>query len=162
MLLGTRILPAHAGGDPVMRPHILVTRDKVGDLRSVEEVRNASRLGPSAELWETIVSQVRKDAGTNSPPNTPWIAAIAAAAVVLDEAQTQAEEDIVLRWHTISPCEPAADGAFTVEQTEQGWAIDTANGRNVVSLSDGLLRVANATTGDAWAVPVSESRRKEP
>lgn len=53
-----------------MRPHIFLTAEKVGQLRSVEEARDATRSGIGQELWQGILS--RTDADLNCDPITPW------------------------------------------------------------------------------------------
>lgn len=59
-----------------------------------------------------------------------------AVAVVLDEARSETDEDIVLRWHTADACEPSADGAFTVNA--DGVHLSC----RVVRLDGGALSVA--------------------
>ena len=49
----------------IMRPHIFVTAEKIGDLRSVNEVREGIRFGHAKVLWETIRDQANADCGAD-------------------------------------------------------------------------------------------------
>lgn len=48
-----------------MRPHIFVTAEKTGDLRSVDELREGIRTGHAKTLWEAIRSQADADCSTD-------------------------------------------------------------------------------------------------
>ncbi|MEZ5276521.1 MAG: heparinase II/III family protein [Opitutaceae bacterium] len=54
----------------IKRPHIALTAEKTGSLRSVDEVREATREGTGRDLWQGILS--RAEADLNRPPITPW------------------------------------------------------------------------------------------
>ncbi|MGC9319173.1 MAG: heparinase II/III domain-containing protein [Armatimonadota bacterium] len=44
-----------------MRPHLLVTAERVGDLRTIDDVREAIEDGHARELWEHILRQAEAD-----------------------------------------------------------------------------------------------------
>jgi len=58
-----------AEGEPSMRPHIFVTADEVGQLRSVADLKRAASEGPSAEVFGRIQSVAARDLGAD--PLTP-------------------------------------------------------------------------------------------
>ncbi len=86
-------------------------REMKGPKGSVAEVTGAEFDDRKGGWWQldltplySGVEQVRRTVVHLNP----------AVAVVLDEARSETEEDIVLRWHTADACEPSPDGAFTV------------------------------------------------
>lgn len=53
-----------------MRPHLYLTAEKTGTLRSVDEVRAATRSGLGRDLWNGILARAEADLG--KAPITPW------------------------------------------------------------------------------------------
>jgi hypothetical protein len=53
-----------------MRPHIYLTAEKTGTLRSVEEARTATRTGLGRDLWIGILTRIEAD--LDKAPLTPW------------------------------------------------------------------------------------------
>ena len=60
---------ARCGGDSGPRPHLYVTPTKTGDLRSIDDVREAIGNGHSADLWTRILAAAQND--LSEPPLTP-------------------------------------------------------------------------------------------
>ncbi len=52
-----------------MRPHLLLTRNSVGRLRSIEDVRRSITTGHGLRLWENLVA--RADSACQAPPLVP-------------------------------------------------------------------------------------------
>ena len=53
-----------------MRPHLYLTAEKTGTLRSVDEARDATRTGLGRDLWGGILTRAEADLGM--APITPW------------------------------------------------------------------------------------------
>lgn len=53
-----------------MRPHLYLTAEKTGTLRSVDEARAASRTGLGKDLWSGILNRAKVDLDLG--PITPW------------------------------------------------------------------------------------------
>ena len=53
-----------------MHPHIYLTAEKTGALRSVKEARTATQTGLGRDLWNGIITRIEADLG--KAPLTPW------------------------------------------------------------------------------------------